>query len=813
MPTLELRDLKTAARSLFRRPLSVGVVVLCLALGIGATSAVFSLVEGILLRDLPFRQPERLVVLWNQMPALDLLRQPSSARELLDYQDRTGAFDTVGGFRTSYENLTGLDRPERLLAARATASLFEALGVGAAIGRTFDPGEDRAGADRVVVLSDALWHRLFAGDPEAVGRSILLNGEPHSVIGVMPADFRLGLGEHYDLWLPLALDLDQLPPRAFRALTVVGRLAEGVTLAGAQAEVDNLARRLAEEHPDSYPAGSGFTLRLVPIAEVVIGDVDRTLLVVSVLVALVLLVACVNAANLLLARAVVRQPELALRVALGARQRDLVGRMLVESLLIAAVAGLLGTALAYGGVRLLILLDAGALPRLDQVSVDAGVLAFTFGVSLLVGLAVGLVPALRGSRPDLQATFKEASEVKSTAGGRGARLRSALVVAEVAVATLVLVGAGLMIRSFHQLQRVDPGFDASGVLTFRIFLSPDKYPERHLYSGFQHRLLDRVRALPGVTAAGAVNELPFGSRRFAVETELEGHQRGTGEPLPLVDWRPASPGYFETMGIPVLSGRGFDSRDGADGAPVAVVDRVLAERFWPGQDPVGKRLELVGRPGDVSVPRRVVGLVGEVKALGLEQPPQGHVYTPYDQATFPFFAVVLRTEEDPAGLAGGVRRAVWSIDRDQPVDSVETMEAVVARSLSSQASLAYLVGIFGGVALILVASGVYAVVAYSVVQRTREIGIRLALGAARGGVARMVVRQSLVLVGLGLGLGFAAAIASSHAASGVLFEVSARDPLTFLATALLLLGLGVAAAYQPARRALRVDPVEALRRA
>ena len=810
---MKLRDLKAGARALLRRPLLAGVAVTCLALGIGATSAVFSLVEGILLRDLPFREPARLVVLWNQMPALDLLRQPSSARELLDYRDRTEAFEAVGGFRTSYENLTGRDRPERLLAARATASLFEALGVGAAVGRTFGPDEDRAGADRVVVLSDALWHRLFAGDPAAVGRSILLNGEPHAVIGVMPEEFRIGLGETYDLWLPLALDLDQLPPRAFRALTVVGRLADGVSLAGAQAELDNLARRLGDEHPESYPAGSGFTLRLVPLSEVVIGDVDRILLVVSVLVALVLVIACANAANLLLARALVRQPELALRVALGARRRDLVERMLAESLLIAAAAGVLGLALAYGGVRLLVALDPEALPRLEEVSVDAGVLLFTFGVSLLVGLAVGLLPALRGSRPDLQATFKEASEVKSTAGGRGLRLRGALVVAEVAVATLVLVGAGLMIRSFQQLRQVDPGFDASGVLTFRVFLSPDKYPDRHLYSGFQHRVLDRVRALPGVTATGAVNELPLGSRRFAVETEVEGHAPGAGEPLPLLDWRPASPGYFEAMGIPVLAGRGFDARDGADGPPVAVVDRVLAERFWPGQDPIGKRLELVGRPGDVSVPRRVVGVVGEVRALGLEQPAQGHVYTPYDQATFPFFAVVLRTEGDPARLASDVRRAVWSVDRDQPVDSVETMAAVVAASLASQASLAYLVGIFGVVALLLVASGVYAVVAYSVAQRTREIGIRLALGAGRGGVAGLVVRQSLVLVGLGLGLGFLAAVAAGRAAAGILYEVGARDPLTYAVTALVLVGIGVAAAYQPARRALRVDPVEALRRA
>lgn len=806
-----LRDLRATVKALVRQPALSVVAIVCLALGIGANSAVFSLVEGILLRDLPYPEPDRLAVLWNQMPALDLLRQPSSAREFLDYRDRTEAFSGVGAFRSSYENLTGRDRPERLLAARATASLFEVLGIGAELGRTFNPEEDRAGADRVAVLSYGLWHRLFGGAAEAVGSTLLLNGEPYTVVGVMPEGFGFDLKERYDLWLPLALDLDQLPPRGFRALTVVARLADGVSLVGAQAELDNLSRRLADEYPEVYPSGSGFTLRLVPLAEVVVGDVDRILLVVAVLVALVLLVACANAANLLLARSIARQPELALRVALGARRRDLIGRMLAESLVLAFGAGVLGLVVASAGVHLLVALNPEALPRLNEVAVDGGVLAFTLGVSLIVGLAVGLLPALRSSRPDLQATFKEANEVKTTAGARGLRLRGALVVTEVAVAALVLVGAGLMIRSFQQLRRVDPGFDARGVLTFHVFLSPQKYPERHLYAGFQRELLTRVRALPGVTAAGAVNELPLGSRRFAVETEFEGYQRGPGEPLPLVDWRPASPGYFETLRVPILAGRGFRDGDDAEAAPVAVVDRVLADRFWPGQDPIGKRLKLTGRPGNVAVLRRVVGVVGEVKALGLEVPPQGNVFTPYEQATFPFFAVVLRAEGDPARLAGDVRRTVWSIDPEQPVEAVETMEQIVADSLASKASLAYLVGIFGGVALVLVASGVYAVVAYSVAQRTREIGIRIALGARRAGVARMVVGQSVGLTALGVAVGFLAALASSRAAAGVLFEVSARDPLTFVATGLVLLGIAVVAAYQPVRRALRIDPVEALR--
>lgn len=794
-----------------RQPALTAVAIFCLALGIGANSAVFSLVEGVLLRDLPYPAPDRLAIVWNQMPALDMERQPSSALEFLDYRDRTGSFEALGAFRSSYENLTGEDRPERLLAARATASLFEALRVDAEVGRTFTPDEDRAGADRVAVLSHGLWRRRFGGDPGVVGRTIQLNGAPCTVVGVMPAGFRFGLGESYDLWLPLALNLDQLPARDFRALTVVGRLADGVSVSQAQAELDNLARRLEREHPGVYPAGSGFRLGLVPLADQLVGDVERTLLVVSALVALVLVIACVNTANLLLARATVRQQELAVRVALGAGRRHLVGRLLAESVVVALTAGFVGLALAYGGIRLLVALNPEALPRLDEVGIDGGVLAFTLAVSLAVGLLVGLVPAMRSSRPDLQSAFKEAEQGKTSAAAKGLRLRGALVVAEVAVATVVLIGAGLMIRSFQELRRVDPGFEPRGVLTFQIFLSPHEYPERHLYSGFHRELLARLRALPGVTAAGAVNELPLGSRRFAVETELEGHQRGPGEPLPQVDWRPASAGYFEALGIPVVAGRDLRESDDADAPPVAVVDESLARRFWPGQDPIGKRLKLVGRPGNVAVWRRVVGVVGDVRAMGLEAPAREHVYTPYDQATFPFFAVAARVEGDPERLAGDVQRVVWSIDPEQPVEAVQSMDDILTASLAGQRSFAYLVGIFGAVALVLVASGVYGVVAYTVAQRTREIGIRMALGAGRRGVVRMVVGQSVRLAGVGVAIGCLAALVSSRAASAILFEVSARDPLTFGAVALLLLVLAVAAAYQPARRAVGVDPVEALR--
>jgi len=808
---MNLRDLKTSLRRLGKRPGVTAAVTVCLALGIGANTAVFSLIDGVLLRDLPFRDPDRIVAIWGETRSADLERQPSSGREFLDFRDMTRSFEKLAAFRSAYLNFTGQDQPERLLAARASAGIFAVLGVQPALGRAFTPEEDQAGQGQVVVLSDGFWRRRFAGDESVVGRQIRLNDVPFTVIGVMPRDFRLGLGMRYELWVPLALDPAELPSRSYRGLTVLGRLAPGVSPQAAQAELDNVVARFERTYPDTYPKKSGFGLDVVPITEEVVGDVSGKLFALLSLAGLVLLIACVNVISLMLAQATVRRRELALRSALGATRATLIRGLLGESLLLAAIGGAAGLVLAWWGVRAFVRINPGAIPRLETVGVDWRVLVFTAGVSLLVGLAAGLLPALRASRPDLQSTFKEADDGRASATVGGRRLRNALVLAEVAIATLALIGAGLMIRSYLELRQVPPGFDPDDVLTCQIFLSPQKYPERHQYAGFYRELLDRLRAVPGVEAVGTVNELPMGTRRFAVETDFEGYVLDPGEARPAVDWRPASPGYFEAMDIPLIAGRTFRRTDDEEGAPVAIVDQNLAERYWPGENPIGKRLELSGRPGNVAQWRTVVGEVGSVKALGLEATAREHVYTPYPQAAFPFFAVAIETSGDPLALVGDVRNTVWSIDDNQPIEGIRPMSAIVADSLAGRRSFAWLMGAFGLVALLLVAVGVYGVVAYSVTQRSGEIGIRMALGAERWGIVRMVVGQSVGVAAVGVALGAVAALFAARYTTGLLFGVSSHDPLTFAAVALLLLALALLAAYQPTRRALRVDPVSSLR--
>jgi putative ABC transport system permease protein len=808
-----LRDVRAAARWLAASPGNAGPAVLCLALGIGATGGVFSLVAGVLWRPLPFPDPERLVVLWTEIRSLDKVRQPSSALELLDYQRRASTLEDVAGVRTAYFNVTGGEAPERLLGARISASFFPLLGVEATLGRTFTPEEGRFGGPRVALLSEGLWRRRFGGDPAVVGRSLDLEGLPHSVVGVVPDRLELGVGERYEVWVPLALDLEKLPAREFRGLLVLARLAPGASLEQAQGEMDRLAAEFGREFPDVYPEKSGWGIRLVPVREEVIQGFDRSLTVLFGLAGLVLVISCGNVANLLVARAATRQKEVALRTALGAGRRDLARQLLAEGLVLAASGAALGLGLAHLGLSLLPRLSPEAIPRLAGVSLDGTVLAFTVLVALATGALFGLAPFVHLTRPDLQAAFKEGEASRSSASPGSRRLQAVLVIGEVALAAVVLVGAGLMVRSFLALRGVDPGFDAKNVLTFQLYLSPQRYPERHLYAGFYRQLLDRLAGLPGVEAVGTINELPLGSRRFSVETDFEGYQRGEGEPYPMTDWRPASPDYFAALGIPILAGRAFSASDDERGQQVAIVGATVAERFWPGQDPVGKQLKLVGRPGGVARWLSVVGVVGDVRSLGLAAEAPLQVYTPYPQAAFPFFAVVLRTEgAAPEGLANLAQRAVWEIDRDQPVDALAAMEELTAASLAGRRALALLMTLFAAVALLLVAVGVYSVMSYLVAQRTGEISIRLALGAEREAVARLVLVQVLRLAGLGLLLGLAAAAAGSGAVASQLVGVERIDPPTFAIAALALLVLALAAAGLPMRRALTVHPMEALRR-
>ena len=809
-----LQDLRFAFRGLRRSPGFTAAAVLCLALGIGANTAVFSVLNSVLLRPLPFKDPDRIVMVWGQMLSDDVLQMPASGAEFLDYRDHVKSFSEVAAVVNRYMNLTGQDTPERLVAARVSATLFPILGVDAALGRTFVPEEDRFGNEKVVVLSHGLWRRRFGGDPGILGRKLTLSDEPYTVIGVMPADFRFktGMFDH-ELWIPIAINLEKLPPRGARGLEVVARLKPGVSLEAAQTEMDSVAAGFQRDYPDVYAAESGWGIRLVPLQQQIVGNSRPALVLLMGMVGLVLLIACANVANLLLARSTARQKEVAIRGALGASRSGLLRQFLAESVLLSLLGGVAGLLLAYWGIRTVVALNPANLPRLNEVGIDGPVLVFTLVVSLLTGVLFGLVPALRAFRPDLQGTLKEGGKTSVQGSGQH-RLRSALVVAEVAVALVVLVGAGLLVRSLWRLQEVDPGFETDRVLTLQVYLSPTKYEDAPQQTAYVQRLLESVRQVPGVETAGAVSGLPLGEVQIMIEATLEqysGTQAGA-EATPTIDWRPISPGYLEAMGIPLLQGRAFSDLDHAEAPPVAIVDDALVRRYWPGQNPIGKRLQLsTGRGDEGTVWRTVVGVVGHVKALSLEGESREQVYTPLPQAPFPYVSMALRTASEPLQAADAVRRAIWAVDPDQPVDKVQPMEQIVRGASAGRRSYALLLGAFAVVALVLATVGVYGVMAYSVAQRHHEIGIRMALGARPADVLGLVVKQGLTLGGIGLVLGAALSFWSGRWVESLLFGVSSTDLATLLGVALLLGGVSLLASYLPARRAARVDPMVTFR--
>ncbi len=808
------RDLRYAARMLGKSPGFTAAALLCLALGIGATSAVFSVVNAVLLRALPYADPERIVLLWIE--GGDTPRQPSSGAELLDYQEQlSGIFEDVSGAVLSHLNLTGLDEPERVPVGRVSPGLLRALGVRVAGGRAFDAGEDRDGKQFVAVLTDGYWRRRFGADPKAVGRQIQLSGDSYTIVGVLAPEFDLRFGpQPPELLIPLVLDPARRHMRELRAITVIGRLRPDISLERADAELAAVANRFRAEYPRAY--GPKFDLELTPLQDDLVRDVRGALLVLLAAVALVLVIACVNVANLTLARATARDKEVALRTALGAGRGGLVRQFLVESLLLAVIGGALGLLLSWWALRVLVALGQDRLPRVAEIGLDWRGIAVTAAVTLATGIAFGLVPALKASRTRLQGLLKEGGKT-SAAGSAGSRLRSSLVVVEVALALLVLVLAGLILRSFNRLQQVDPGFRPENLLTLQIRLTPSKYPDDAQRAAYAEQLLERVRSLPRVRRAAVATSLPLGEVRFDIETRVEGVEPVPGEPPFHTDWRPVSPGYFETLGIPLLRGREFTTTDHAGGAQVGIVDQTLAERFWPGQDPLGKRVRLM-RPSNKGDWLTIVGVVGHVRNYGLDADAGEQVYTPFAQTPFEFVSLVLRTESDPRTLVTSLREAVRSLDRDLPVDAIKPMDQVLDESIAGRRSYALLFGAFAAVALTLVAVGVYGVMAYSVAQRVQEIGIRMALGAQRGSVVKMVVAQGLALAGVGvvLGLVLTGLVSKLFASFGsflasLLFGVGATDVVTFASVSLGLLALALLATWLPARRATKIDPMVALR--
>ena len=804
MTTL-LRDLRFAGRMMRKNPGFTVAVLLCLALSIGANTAVFSVLNAVLLRNLPYQDPDRILIVWNQFLANDQTKLGLSAQEVLDLREQSKSLTDVTATRAGLFSLTGGGEPELLVGARVSASLFRLLGVNAEVGRTFLPEEDQPGRSEVVLLSHELYSRRFGADPKIVGSKINIDGKPFTVVGVTPRDFYFRR-KGRDLWMPLVLD--PAAARGERALEVYGRLAPGVTPGQAQAELDGIAKGFVRAYAEAYPPDSGYGLALTSYAEEIVGGVRLSLLLLSAAVALVLVIACANISNLLLARTTTRGRETALRAALGADRGALLRQFLTESLLLAACGGVLAMLLTAWAVKAVSALDLPQIPRLDEVSVDGRVLAFSLLISLLTGIAFSLIPALQISRTDFRNALQEGG--KSSAGSRRRFARQALVVLEVAVALLVTVSAGMMVQSYRQLQRVDPGYKTDNVLTFELRLPATKYPEPQQQAMFFNQLLERFRNVPGVVQAGAVNAVPLGVVQVTGEVVTEGAATVPGQLNPTVAWRKTSPGYFPAMRIPLLQGRDFTESDNERSEPVVIVDQTTARRLWPNQNPVGKRLRLVGQSAPEDW-RNVIGVVGDIRHEGLETVSTEQIYIPIPQFPHPFMYVVLRTSSDADAMAAQARRTVLDLDRDQSIFRVETMATKLNRSTAWRRFYTAMLATLALVALVLAGIGVYSVMAFSVAQRTREIGIRMALGAERGKVIQMVVRQALLVVGLGVLVGLAAALGLLRLIANLLYGVAANDFSILIGGALVLTVLALLASYLPAHRASRVDPLISLR--
>jgi len=794
------QDLRYGSRVLLKNPGFTAVAILALALGIGANSAIFSVVNAVLLRPLPYHDPDRI------MTALHSGWFPVAPANFLDWRAQNHVFERIAAAQAWGASLTGRDKPEQLKALQVTPDLFPVLGVDPVLGRTFLPEEDRPGAGRVVVLSHQLWQRRFGGDPKIVGQTLVLNGVGHTVVGVMPPGFQFApfWVTNAELWVPLDLTL-RVNDRAGRSLRVFARLKPGVTREQAQAEMDTISRRLEQQYPGT---NKSLDVTVDPLHEKVVGKVRQALLVLLGAVSFVLLIACANVANLLLARSAARQKEIAIRTALGAGRLRLVRQLLTESMLLASLGGALGLLLARWGVKFLVALSPANLPRVETINLDSRVFGFTLAISLLTGLVFGLAPALQASKLDLNESLKEGGR-SATEGIRRNRVRSLLMISEVALALVLLIGAGLMIRSFRRLQAVEAGFDPRRVLTLVVPLRSSQYSTGPQRSAFFQRLIERVGALPGVESASAINHLPLAGDIWTLGFTVEGRPAPPPGEGPSAAYRIIRPNYFHTMGISLLKGRDFTEHDAAGTPGVAIINEAFARNIWPHEDPIGKRIRVNDDGPD---PREIVGIVKDVKQREWTAEPMREMYLPYLQNPAPsYLTLVARTTADPLSLAAAVRNEVWTIDKDVPVSQVASMEQVIAGATGGPRFNLLLLNLFASVALILAAVGIYGVMAYSVSQRTHEIGIRLALGAQTTDVIKLVVGQGMALTLIGVAIGLAAAFAVTRLMSSLLFGVSATDPLTFAVIALLLLLVALVACYLPARRATKVDPMVALR--
>jgi len=794
-------DVRYAVRSLVRQPTFTAVALLTLVLGIGANTAIFSVIKAVLLNQLPYRDPGRLVVLTEQNPD----GNPDLVAPLtyVDWKEQSRAIPSLAAFRPLRYAFAGVDAPLNVPSVRATPSLFNVLGVGAILGRTFTEEEGRPGNNRVAVLSRAFWERHFGGSPSVIGRTIQLDAQPYTVVGVMPADFDFPPSGRIDVWTPLSFDPADAHGRSrkARSLSVVGRLADGVTEEQAHREMTVIASRLATTYPDS---NAGWGARVVAAQRQLVTTVKPALMLITAAVGFLLLIVCANVANLILARLSSRRTELAVRAALGAGRWQIVRQVLIESLMLSTTGGALGLLVAWGGVRFVHSLPEGSLPRIQDVRLDSGVVLFALAASVVVAVVSGLLPALHASRTGIRDT---ANAFLSTTGGSGVRLLGALVVVEVALALLLLVGAGLMTRSFAELMRVSPGFEPRNLLAVQIYLPQAKYRTPVDRTRFYKEAVRRIASLPGVQSAAGVSALPMYpvGIDFALPFTIEGKAPPANGEEPRADIRMATPGYFETMKIVVRNGRTIDEHD-LPGTPGAmVINETMARRYFDGANPIGK---VVKNPHGAA---QVVGIVGDVKHYGLDSEPRAEIFMPAWQQPLNGMALVVRAASDPRPLVEAVRREVLAIDAEQPIYDASAMVDVVSRSVFLPRISMVLLGAFAVSALLLAVVGIYGVVSYTVAQRTRELGLRMALGADAGATLRLVMGRSMLLIVGGTVCGLLASVAATRAIAGLLYAVGPLDPVVFVGVSTLLAASGAVATFVPARRATKVDPIVALR--
>jgi putative ABC transport system permease protein len=822
------QDFRFAIRMLLKNPGFSAVAVLTLALGIGANTAIFSVVSSVLVRPLPFKDPDRLVTVWERNLKKGYEMNHAGVATFLDWKAQNNVFQSMAAFGIDEGlSLTGDHEPERVNAVPVSANLFDVLGVNPTVGRTFRAEEETPGSDQVVILSHGLWQRRFGSDPNLVGKTVLLDGLSYLVVGIMPPGFVFPgmtgvlygffFSKPADVWIPLALPAEMLRNRSNHFLEVVARLKPDTSLVQAGAEMDAMMQRIVQANPGEL---MGDHARVIPLREQSVGTVRSGLLVLLAAVALVLLIACANVANLLLARAASRQKEIAIRVALGASRLQVIRQLLTESVLLALIGGALGTLFAVWATDLFVsrVGDTIALttPGWSDIRIDRGVLGFTLLISLATGVMFGLMPALQSARPNLNESLKE-GERGSTEGFRRSRLRSSLVVAQMALAMMLLTGAALMLQSFLRLQGVDPGFDVNRVVTMQLSLPESRYTNQQQRAAFFQQLTERVRILPGVQFAAATSQLPLSSDVGNTTIEVEGRPPLAPGQWDSTDFISVTPEYLGAMQIALQAGRFITAHDTSESPPVCVINRTTANRYFGKEDPIGKKLRL----GVNSFTPEIVGVVRDVRQRLLDfdsLSPQiqklmsSQVYVPYAQITFlSRMTVVVRASSAPMALANALRAEVRALDKDLPVSKVRTMETVRGESIAQPRFRALLIVLFGAVALALATIGIYGVMAYSVARRTHEIGVRMALGAQHGDVMKLVVRHGMSLTGLGLAIGLAGAFALTRLLSAMLYGITATDPLTFVAVPLALAGVAFCACYLPARRAAKVDPMVALR--